>query len=64
MDGVQKEGIGEIWRKISLYGDFGAILNTFQIDVEFLILGEQKGCRMYVDAQFSKPFGPLMRITK
>ena len=32
------------WRKISLYGHSGAILNIFQIDVEFLTSGEQKGC--------------------
>ena len=44
MDWVQKVGAGENSRKISLYGHSGAILKTFQIYVEFLTLGEQKGC--------------------
>ena len=34
---------GKIGKKISMYGHSGAILNTFQIDMEFPTLGEQKG---------------------
>ena len=44
MNWVQKVGAREYWRKIRLYGHSGAILNTFQIDVEFITLWKQKGC--------------------
>ena len=37
-------GAGKILRSFSLHGHSGAFLNTFQIDVELLTLGEQKGC--------------------
>ena len=44
MDRVQKVGAGGNGGEISMYGHSGAIFDTFQIGVEFLTLGEQKGC--------------------
>ena len=42
MDCVKKVGAFKILRKINMHGHFGAILNTSQKEVAFLILGEQK----------------------
>ena len=44
MNWVQKVYARQNGRKISIYGHSVAILNTSQIEVEILILGEQKEC--------------------
>ena len=40
----KKVGGGENWKKtVSMVGQFGIFFNKFQIDMEFLTLGEQEG---------------------